>query len=95
MDQDKNQAYLLLARKWKHGKHITWAQLAQVVSNLLLIRIQHAGTMANMWRIIVVGFDRKGCMLEVDLHCRMMDNCVSKMDDIQHTLMTWPSGMNS
>jgi len=46
MDQDKNQAYLLLARKWKHDEHISWAQLAQVVSDTLLIRIQPVGTVA-------------------------------------------------
>src|SRR5882672_8452804 len=38
-DWDKQQAHLLLVRKWKHNKHVAWAQLAQVVSNSLLIRI--------------------------------------------------------
>src|SRR5882724_5435785 len=29
-DKDKNKAYLLLARKWRHNEHVTHAQLAQV-----------------------------------------------------------------
>src|SRR5882672_8849307 len=28
-DQDKNQLYLLPARRWKHDEHVAWAQLAQ------------------------------------------------------------------
>jgi len=60
MDKDKNQAYQPLTKKWKHDKHITCAQLTQVVSNSLLIQIQHACTVANMWKTIVAEFDHKG-----------------------------------
>ena len=48
VDKDKSQAHLPLAKKWKHDEHIACAQLAQVVSNSLLIQIQHTGTMADM-----------------------------------------------
>src|SRR5882724_3589419 len=48
VDWDKSQAYLSLARKWKHDEHIACAQLAQVMSDSLLIRIQHAGSVAIM-----------------------------------------------
>jgi len=80
MDQDRNKAYLLLVRKWKHDEDVTCAQLAQVVSDSLLIKIQCASTITNMWDIIITEFNRKGCM--VDLHQRMMERQVSKMDDI-------------
>src|SRR5882724_7390503 len=82
MDKDKNQAYLPLTKKWKHNEHVARAQLAQVVSNSLLIRIQHTGTMADMWKVIIAEFDSKGCMAQVDLHQRMMEKQVSKTDDI-------------
>jgi len=72
-DKDKNQAYLLLARKWRHDEHVACAQLAQVVSDSLLIKIQHAGAIADMWDIIVTEFDRKGCMVQVDLCRKMME----------------------
>src|SRR5882724_1525807 len=35
-----------------------------------------------MWRTIVVEFDHKGRMVQVDLHCRMMEKQVSETDDI-------------
>jgi len=72
-DKDKNQAYLLLARKWRHDEHVARAQLAQVVSDSLLIKIQRAGAVANMWDIITTEFNRKGRMVQVDLHQRMME----------------------
>jgi len=81
-DWDKHQAYLLLVRKWKHNEHVAWAQLAQVISDSLLIRIQHARTLADMWRIIVTELDKKGCMVQVDLCCWMMEKHVSEMDNI-------------
>jgi len=82
-DKDKNLAYLPLARKWKHDEHIARAQLAQVVSDSLLIWIQHAGSVADMWKRIVTKFDHKGCMVQVDLRHKMMEKRVSKMDDIR------------
>ena len=60
MDKGKNQAYLPLVRKWKHDEHIACAQLTQVVSNSVLIQIQHASTLADMWKTIVGEFDHKG-----------------------------------
>src|SRR5882724_8112221 len=47
-NKDLNQAYLPLVRKWMHDKHIAHAQLAQVISDSLLIKIQHTGTVADM-----------------------------------------------
>ena len=82
VDWEKSQAYLSLARKWKHDEHIACAQLAQVMSDSLLIRIQHAGSVAIMWNTIITKFDRKGCMAQVDLCQKMMEKQVSKMDDI-------------
>src|SRR5882724_9719985 len=73
MDRDKNQAYLLLVRKWRHDEHVACTQLAQVVSDSLLIKIQRAGAVANMWDIITTEFNRKGRMVQVDLHQRMME----------------------
>src|SRR5882724_3543616 len=35
-----------------------------------------------MWQIIVTEFDRKGCMVQVDLCCHMMEKCMSETDDI-------------
>jgi len=36
-----------------------------------------------MWKTIVVEFDHKGQMVQVDLCCRMMEKRVSEMDDIR------------
>jgi len=71
-DREKNLAYLPLARKWKPDKHIACAQLAQVMSDSLLIWIQHTSTVADMWKNIVAEFNHKGQMVQMDLHCRMM-----------------------
>ena len=81
-DRDRHQTHSLAVKKWKHDKHITHAQLAQVISNSLLIRIQHASTMADMWRIIIMEFDRKGHMVQVDQCWQMMEKHVSETDDI-------------
>ena len=72
-DRDKNQAYLLLVRKWRHDEHVTCAQLAQVMSDSLLIRIQHAGMVADTWNTVIMEFDQKGHMVQVDLHRRIME----------------------
>jgi len=56
-DHEKNQAHLSLAKRWKHDEHVAHAQLAQVMSDSLLIRIQHAGTVADMWNTVVTEFD--------------------------------------
>ena len=87
-DWDKIQAYLSLVRKWKHDEHVTHAQLAQVISDSLLIRIQHACSMAIKWNIIVTESDRKGHMAQVDLHQR--SGCQKQMTSVL-TLMTWCS----
>jgi len=57
--------------------------LHRLSPNSLLIQIQHASTVANMWKTIVVEFDHKGRMVQVDLCCRMMEKWVSEMDDIR------------
>jgi len=57
-DKDKNQAYLPLARKWKYDEHI--AQPTQVMSDSLLIWIQHAGMVEDMWKTTVSEFNHKG-----------------------------------
>src|SRR5882724_1886399 len=82
-DRDRQQTHSLAVKKWKHDKHVTHAQLAQVIPDSLLIRIQHASTVANMWQIIITEFNRKGCMVQVDLHCHMMEKCVSETDNIR------------
>src|SRR5882724_2840796 len=64
-DHDKHQAYLSLERRWKHDEHVACTQLAQVVSDSLLIRIQHASMVANMWNTVVMEFNWKGCMVQV------------------------------
>jgi len=82
IDRDRQQTHPLAVKKWKHNEHITCTQLAQVVLDSLIIRTQHAGTVADMWQIIVTEFDRKGCMVQVDLCCHMMEKCMSETDDI-------------
>jgi len=59
VDKDKNQAYLALTKKWKHNEHVTCAQLAQVVSDSLMIWIQHASTVVDIWKTIIAEFDHK------------------------------------
>jgi len=66
-NHNKSQAYLSLVRRWKHDEHEAHAQLAQVMSDSLLIKIQHAGMVADMWNTIITEFDRKGYMVQVDL----------------------------
>ena len=81
-DIEWNEAYLRSEKKWRHDEKVVHAQLAQVVSDSLLICIQHATSVANMWRTIVSEFDRKGCMVQVNLHLKMMEKCASDSDDI-------------
>jgi len=52
-----------LVKRWKHNEHVACAQLAQVVSDSLLIRIQHAASVAAMWKIIVAELNHKGHMV--------------------------------
>ena len=73
-DIERNKAYIRSEKKWRHDEKVARAQLAQVVSDSLLICIQHATSVADMWRIIVSEFDRKGCMVQVDLCRKMMEN---------------------
>jgi len=35
-----------------------------------------------MWKTIIAEFDHKGRMVQVDLHCHMMEKCATEMDDI-------------
>ena len=67
-DHNKRQAYLSLVKRWKHDEHVTCAQLAQVMSDSLLIRIQHTGMVADMWNTVVREVDQKGHMVQVDLY---------------------------
>src|SRR5882724_521364 len=76
-DIEWNKAYLRSEKKWRHDEKVTCTQLAQVVSDSLLIHIQHATSVADMWRIIISEFDRKGHMVQVDLHRKMMEKCAS------------------
>src|SRR5882724_9433439 len=85
-DRDRQQTHSLAVKKWKHNEHVACAQLAQVISDSLLITIQHAGTMADMWQIIITEFDRKGRMVQVDLCRRMMEKHMSETDDIRDHL---------
>ena len=72
-DKELNSAYLIVARKWQCNEKIVHAQLAQVMSDSLLICIQHSKGIANMWGAIVSEFDKKGCMIQVDLCQKMME----------------------
>ena len=58
----------------------SWHWLCQ---NSLLIHIQHTKSIADMWGTIVTELDKKGCMVQVDLHCKMMEKWAADMDDIQ------------
>ena len=82
-DIEWNEAYLRSEKKWWHDEKVVCAQLAQVMSDSLLICIQHATSVADMWRTIISKFDRKGCMVQVNLHLKMMEKCASDSDDIQ------------
>jgi len=62
-DRELNEDYLRSEKKrWCHEKD-TCTQLAQ-----LLICIQHANSITDMWGTIASEFDRKGHMVQVDLH---------------------------
>ena len=67
-DRERNEDYLWSKRKWQHNEKVACAQLAQVMSDLLLIHIQHVKSVTDMWGTIVSEFDRKGHMVQVDLH---------------------------
>ena len=98
-DKALNSAYLVVMRKWQHDENIAHAQLAQVVSDSLLIRIQHAKGVADMWGAIISEFDKKGHMIQVDLHRKMMEKQALDADDIRAHLdemvlmHEWLSGM--
>src|SRR5882724_5363517 len=82
-DRERNEDYLQSKRKWWHNEKVACAQLAQVMSDLLLIRIQHAKSITKMWGTIVSEFNRKGLMVQVDLCQKMMEKCALDTNDIQ------------
>src|SRR5882724_1786749 len=47
-DRERNKDYLRSERKWQHNEKVTHTQLAQVVSDSLLIRIQHAKSITEI-----------------------------------------------
>jgi len=59
-DKEINSAYFVVVRKWQCDEKIMHAQLAQVMSDSLLIHIQHAKGVVDMWGAIVTEFDKKG-----------------------------------
>src|SRR5882724_5193596 len=62
-DKELNSAYLVVVRKWQRDEKITCAQLAQVISDSLIICIQHAKGIVNMWGAIITEFNKKGHMI--------------------------------
>ena len=81
-DEAKHESHLKFIRTWKRNENIAHVQLAQAISDSLLFRIQHASNVANMWATIVMEHDRKGHMMQVDLHRRMMEKQAKETDDI-------------
>jgi len=82
-DKELNSAHFAEMRKWQHNEKIACTQLAQVVSDSLLICIQHAKGIADMWETIIPEFDRKGHMIQVELCGKMMEKQASDANDIQ------------
>jgi len=72
-DEAKHESHLKSIRTWKRNEKIACVQLVQAISDSLLLRIQHASNVADMWTTIVTEHDRKGCMTQVDLHRRMTE----------------------
>ena len=60
VDKELNETYLTATRKWQCNEKVACAQLAQVVSDSLLICIQYATTVADMWQTMVTEFNKKG-----------------------------------
>src|SRR5882724_4242701 len=83
MDKELNEAYLAETRRWQCNKKVVHAQLAQVMSDSLLIHIQYATTVADMWKTMVTEFNKKGQMIQIDLHCKMMEKRAADSDDIR------------
>src|SRR5882672_1152324 len=82
-DKELNTEYLVSARKWQRDEKVARAQLAQVVLDSLLIRIQHAKSTTDMWGAVVAEFDKKGHMVQVDLRRKMMEKRAMDADDIR------------
>src|SRR5882724_11063723 len=82
-DKELNETYLAATRRWQCNEKVAHAQLAQVVSDSLLIHIQHATTVAYMWQTMVTEFDEKGQMIQVDLHRKMMEKQAADSNNIQ------------
>jgi len=59
-DKELNETYLTVTRKWQCNEKVVHAQLEQVVSDSLLICIQYATTVADMWQTMVTEFNKKG-----------------------------------
>ena len=83
MDKELNEAYLAETRRWQRNKKVVHAQLAQVVSDSLLIHIQYTTTVADMWQTMVTEFDKKGQMIQIDLCHKMMEKQATNSDDIR------------
>src|SRR5882724_10376349 len=52
-DKAKHESHLKSIRTWKRNENIAHMQLAQAISDSLLLTIQHAGNVANMWATIM------------------------------------------
>src|SRR5882724_9340984 len=59
-DKELNNAYLVLVRKWQHDEKIAHAQLAQVMSDSLLICIQQAKGVVTCGEPLSLSSTRKG-----------------------------------
>src|SRR5882724_72987 len=81
-DEAKHESILKSIRTWKRNENIACVQLAQAISDSLLLRIQHACNVTDMWATIVTEHDRKGHMMRVDLCRRMMEKRAKETDDI-------------
>ena len=73
VDKYLNETYLTAMRKWQCNEKVARAQLAQVISDSLLIRIQYTTTIADMWQTMVMEFNKKGQMIQIDLCHKMME----------------------
>src|SRR5882724_6468830 len=82
-DKELNETYLTVTRKWQCNEKVACTPLAQVMSDSLLIRIQYATTITDMWQTMVMEFNKKGKMIQIDLHRKMMEKQATDSDNIQ------------
>ena len=81
-DREAMSEYESMFDRWQQHKYLVHAQITGSIKDSMLMKISHCDTAAEMWKSLCNQFEEKTCMVQVDLHKRMMQKKASEEDDI-------------